>query len=299
MKDKRSAFTLIELLVVIAIIAILAAILFPVFAKAREKARQTSCLSNEKQLGLGLLQYVQDNNEKYPFSGVWAADGHSYASNDGGIGWGSRIYPYVKSTGVYKCPDDPTAPANNLNGNGEVDYPVSYAFNPNVGIARVTDFRSPSNTVVLTEVQGGVTDLLNPADDPKGLNGWQGPQHYWASPQGNGGDCNNCGGWLDWTKTASGGALKYVSGGTSGKPGTMGQPPRPAVPPQYIGAPVHTDGSNFALADGHAKYLRGSQVSPGGNAGAPTADQSASGAAAGTAYMGHAPESFAATFSTK
>ena len=65
-RDRRRGFTLIELLVVIAIIAILAAILFPVFAKAREKARQASCQSNEKQLGLAFLQYVQDNDEKFP-----------------------------------------------------------------------------------------------------------------------------------------------------------------------------------------------------------------------------------------
>ena len=65
-KPKQQGFTLIELLVVIAIIAILAAILFPVFAKAREKARQASCSSNEKQLGLGIIQYVQDNDEMFP-----------------------------------------------------------------------------------------------------------------------------------------------------------------------------------------------------------------------------------------
>jgi prepilin-type N-terminal cleavage/methylation domain-containing protein len=110
-------FTLIELLVVIAIIAILAAILFPVFAQAREKARQISCASNEKQLGLGFLQYIQDNDENLPYSG----DGKA----DLGTHWAGAIYPYVKSTAVYACPDDsvkPVAP-NNI---------ISYASNGNL-----------------------------------------------------------------------------------------------------------------------------------------------------------------------
>src|SRR5579862_7576250 len=101
--SKRYGFTLIELLVVIAIIAILAAILFPVFAKVREKARQTSCESNMKQLGLGFIQYVQDNDETMPVP----ADAY-------GEGWAGHIYPYIKSTGVFGCPDDPTAPASGL-----------------------------------------------------------------------------------------------------------------------------------------------------------------------------------------
>ena len=95
------AFTLIELLVVIAIIAILAAILFPVFQKVRENARRTSCLSNEKQLGLAFVQYTQDYDERYP-SGVLAGSGVGLRSY--GQGWGGQIYTYVKSTGVYKCP---------------------------------------------------------------------------------------------------------------------------------------------------------------------------------------------------
>jgi prepilin-type N-terminal cleavage/methylation domain-containing protein/prepilin-type processing-associated H-X9-DG protein len=100
---KRIGFTLIELLVVIAIIAILAAILFPVFAKAREKARQTSCLSNLKQLVLGVLQYAQDYDEVFPGPGYW----QTYAGDDNGpLGrpWMPKILPYVKNVQVYICP---------------------------------------------------------------------------------------------------------------------------------------------------------------------------------------------------
>src|SRR5580658_6390406 len=103
MKINRCGFTLIELLVVIAIIAILAAILFPVFAKAREKARQISCASNEKQIGLGILQYVQDSDEMLP-----PGNGGS-TSDDGGApngSWAQRCTPYIKSIGIFKCPSN-------------------------------------------------------------------------------------------------------------------------------------------------------------------------------------------------
>src|SRR6202165_3160011 len=103
--QRRSAFTLIELLVVIAIIAILAAILFPVFAKAREKARQTSCTSNIKQLGLAALQHTPDYDEYYPGGTVGQGNHGSFAY---GNGWAGQLYPFVKATGVYVCPDDPT-----------------------------------------------------------------------------------------------------------------------------------------------------------------------------------------------
>lgn len=99
---KRSGFTLIELLVVIAIIAILAAILFPVFAQAREKARAISCVSNEKQLALAILQYTQDYDEMYPV-GFGAS---SWTGNDL---WDVKISPYIKSYGAYICPDDSKA----------------------------------------------------------------------------------------------------------------------------------------------------------------------------------------------
>jgi prepilin-type N-terminal cleavage/methylation domain-containing protein/prepilin-type processing-associated H-X9-DG protein len=90
---KRDAFTLIELLVVVAIIAILAAILFPVFGRARENARRTSCLSNIRQLGMGFFQYAQDYDEFYPFS-------------KGDMPWTVAIQPYIKSTQMLRCPSD-------------------------------------------------------------------------------------------------------------------------------------------------------------------------------------------------
>lgn len=99
----KKAFTLIELLVVIAIIAILAAILFPVFSRARENARRSSCQSNLKQMGLGFMQYTQDYDEKMPFYYTRA-----------NLWWMDAVQPYTKSYQVFKCPSDtdPAVPAS-------------------------------------------------------------------------------------------------------------------------------------------------------------------------------------------
>lgn len=160
---KRRGFTLIELLVVIAIIAILAAILFPVFAKAREKARQTSCLSQCKQLGLGLLQYTSDYDERFP--GGTAGFGQSLA----GRGWAGQIYSDIKSTSIFKCPDDPTAaPAGG--------YVISYAYNKSIAGAAVSgpftqsSFGNVAKTIMTFEVNGGGVDMtnVNEASSPAG-----------------------------------------------------------------------------------------------------------------------------------
>jgi prepilin-type N-terminal cleavage/methylation domain-containing protein/prepilin-type processing-associated H-X9-DG protein len=116
-------FTLIELLVVIAIIAILAAILFPVFARARENARRASCQSNLKQIGLGIHQYVQDYDDRMPLAGYPLSTWTSTTT------WHSFIYPYVKSMQVFKCPSrNIQDSAFTLAATGQA-FPVSYKAN--------------------------------------------------------------------------------------------------------------------------------------------------------------------------
>lgn len=115
-------FTLIELLVVIAIIAILAAILFPVFASAREKARQTACLNNCKQIGTGLIMYCQDYDERLPLTTL-SLPQYSSVNNIGNPKWMDTIQPYIKSDAVFTCPDD----------NSRTAKFVSLATNPNRG----------------------------------------------------------------------------------------------------------------------------------------------------------------------
>ena len=105
MMERKKAFTLIELLVVITIIAILAAILFPVFARAREKARTSSCQSNLKQLGLAVHQYVADYDERFPRP-IFDVDGSGNVSA-GDYTWRAVLLPYIKNRQIYVCPSAP------------------------------------------------------------------------------------------------------------------------------------------------------------------------------------------------
>ena len=237
---KMSGFTLIELLVVIAIIAILAAILFPVFAKAREKARQISCASNEKQMGLAFLQYVQDSDETYP-CGQYQASG---AGGNNGEGWAGQLYPYIKAKGVLTCPDDPNTPpvgsiaisyAMNVHLDEKSDQdPGAYSFY-NPGVVTLASLNAPASTVCLFEVSGAYET---------GTNGVPTLPDY-HSPVGFG-----------WPYSAPFGANSYATGNMSA----------PFTTASSTVKPYHTEGSNWLACDGHVKWLRGTQVSNGENA---------------------------------
>ena len=125
MKNFLKGFTLIELLVVIAIIAILAAILFPVFAQAREKARQTTCLSNMKQIGLALMMYTDDYDETYPNAN---GGGSGISPSDPSMrAYTCLLEPYVKNTALFVCPSAKGAAALK-----KIKYATSYFANGNL-----------------------------------------------------------------------------------------------------------------------------------------------------------------------
>ena len=137
MRTQRRGFTLIELLVVIAIIAILAAILFPVFARAREKARQTSCLSNVRQLGVGMLMYVQDYDETMPMAVAGFPPAHYVFSE--------LLNPYIMNTQVWDCPSRQASVNLSQIGKTSVSYMVDVGTRmPPGGPSNARIFGSPA-----------------------------------------------------------------------------------------------------------------------------------------------------------
>jgi prepilin-type N-terminal cleavage/methylation domain-containing protein/prepilin-type processing-associated H-X9-DG protein len=166
---QSAAFTLIELLVVIAIIAILAAILFPVFAKAREKARQSSCQSNEKQIGLAILQYTQDYDEMYPML-------RANPFGTGTIYWREFVWAYTKNSPIMSCPSNS---ANKTWDAGAPDPGVppifdSYSLNPRIGEpggwsqgwgkggATLATVGSPASKILVAEAISNTPDYVWP-----------------------------------------------------------------------------------------------------------------------------------------
>jgi prepilin-type N-terminal cleavage/methylation domain-containing protein/prepilin-type processing-associated H-X9-DG protein len=212
----RRGFTLIELLVVIAIIAILAAILFPVFAQAREKARQTVCLSNVKQMSLGFYMYAQDYDETLPvFGGPWPSPR---------VFWNDLIVPYTKNTGVQECPSW-TRSGKYPNQRGQL-VGGTFGFAVNYGIRRgvfgydslgkprtLTELDEPASLMLFTDGQGG-RHIYNPMEWPM---------------------------TLDWDRDGLQDSHTGVFAGEG--PYNRGDPFR------------HSSGANCGFADGHAKWV--------------------------------------------
>jgi prepilin-type N-terminal cleavage/methylation domain-containing protein/prepilin-type processing-associated H-X9-DG protein len=154
----RRGFTLIELLVVIAIIAILAAILFPVFARAREKARQSSCLSNVKQLNMGVVMYVQDYDERFPLGFV------NRSSFSDRYCWPGAIYPYVKNLQVFDCPSQSLKsrkhPEFGVYYKGSRSYGMNEYLCPHSGTPPLlADLDAPAETVTIGDITPNVAWL--------------------------------------------------------------------------------------------------------------------------------------------
>jgi prepilin-type N-terminal cleavage/methylation domain-containing protein/prepilin-type processing-associated H-X9-DG protein len=252
----KSAFTLIELLVVIAIIAILAAILFPVFAQAREKARAISCVSNEKQVALGILMYLQDYDEHYPkywYSGeTRVAPDPPFLSDptikSGTFGWNEAIYPYVKNTGVFLCPSSPHTAAsgqwNDTNQDdtyptGAVNYSINARLSGDTGGLDVTGqyptlneaaVEFPAVTILVTEASSNCSDGCASSDENEW--GWEG-RHV---------DKLNGDGWVGGNEPAAKTPDNWIQSGLK--------------PPLWR----HTDGANYAFCDGHVKWYNASSL---------------------------------------
>ena len=220
-------FTLVELLVVIAIISIVAAMLFPVFASVREKARAIACLNNCKQLGMAEMQYVQDNDETF-----WNQPDDA----DRGPFYSDLLMPYLKSTGVFRCPDN-TINTTAADGfwpdlHDPLTYPVDYGF-ANRGIHSHEDY---------VTVRTLAPYKLSQIDNTANIVLLTDASIYWIDTV-----CVP-----DPDKPAGKGSYYFFQGDPSGKFYFM----------PYIGQPIHQGGMNFVYADGHAKMGRVVGVGP-------------------------------------
>lgn len=247
MQNRKSGFTLIELLVVIAIIAILAAILFPVFAQAREKARGISCLSNIKQLATSVNMYVQDYDETYPIA----------CPNDWWFNiWGNTMQPYIKNVQILKCPSDSNQRQTTGDGGGATDMSwagpkISYASNGLIkwvnnanrliGVMGMGQDWISDNTTGMAKVgRPAETIIFAEKHDPDNVM-WWGPRSMYYS--------NSVWNWYWGCGSIPEGTRSATAAYPNGKNG--------CVPDKHSGQ------SNFAFADGHAKSMRPEATNPG------------------------------------
>lgn len=223
-KSKRSGFTLIELLVVIAIIAILAAILFPVFARARENARRASCQSNLKQIALGVFMYNQDYDEKLPsWNGAGTSATTVTASNP--FGWADALQPYLKSSQIFQCPSETNGPgpANtttpSLSPDPSQNGYTDYWFNLMASDIADASFNSPSTTVLLGDGSSSASNYYAYGEATSNYSNPAATQYACTTP------------------ATTAGALALATIGA--------------------GAHRHLTGANIAFADGHVKWEKG------------------------------------------
>lgn len=269
----KSGFTLIELLVVIAIIAILAAILFPVFAQAREKARQVSCLSNIKQLGLGIMMYTQDYDEMFPIHAYWENDWNTAEGK--AKYWQGRVLPYIKNLGIFRCPSDAGGSAATTGG-GDAGTRVSYAFNSIVGTDQVQGEMRGIIMAVPSWAPSSVPGQSLAAVGRPAESVMLGEQHtgdvasnaarWWWGEASNSTPVNNM---IFMTMLdAKFEALPPLWGGM---PGPNGARDETTADSKKFGwgkngalSDRHSGQTNFVFADGHAKSMRPVQTNPDG-----------------------------------
>ncbi len=238
----NGGFTLIELLVVIAIIAILAAILFPVFAQARDKARQTACLSNQKQIGLGIMQYIQDYDETYPVCNqTYKPPATAAQVTIGRVSWMRHLYTYTKSIDVMRCPNAlfgdqliTTGPANAIaipDVNGAAP---NLIFNRrSLGVNRWVFMAAANATVppipIPESTVGRPTDLIMVSDSAADMveQPWYITYANWKSP--------------NYSNSADFMNAPYVLAKRQADIGKFGR---------------HQGGANIVYADGHAKWSK-------------------------------------------
>lgn len=261
---RKKAFTLIELLVVIAIIVLLAAILFPVFGRARENARRSSCQSNLKQIALGFAQYTQDYDARMPRGYEDSLDANHMAIY-AGAGWATSLEPYLKSYQMLRCPSDSSR------NNTSLPHPISYAYNTNIAHGPASNFNNPgvsvatldsqftaaARTILLTEIAGYSLNLAStavPTSMAPTTNGLT------TSAVGSGGNSLKCATGPMAHRSAP--ANQGTSGGTCTVADGWGG--------GVLAEGRHMSGANFAFADGHVKWLMGRSISVGRNATSPT-----------------------------